>query len=85
MNNQKTIIEKTAHFCEKDPYSAMVVLQTICDELQLMSISELSKIATVSKRRLYEMVEDVEFSEIEIITICKQKYIPAKLVQELLK
>lgn len=76
---------KVAKLCKSNPYKSMSFLEEFCKELQMMSVRDFAKIAKPSERTIYNMVEDIENAKIEVLQICLEKFIPAKLNKQLLK
>ena len=79
----KEIEMRVAKHCKQNPYEAFKVIECYCNSLQLMTIRDFAKIAKQSERTIYNMVKDVENAQIEVLTICNDKFIPAILNKKL--
>ena len=75
---------KVAKSCKENPYKMFSVLDAICKELQLTTVREFAKQSVKSERTIYNMVKDIEASEVEVLIICGEKFIPKKLNKHLL-
>ena len=80
-----TIKDKTKTLCEKDPYKAFLVLESIAEYLDFMPVRDFAEACIYSERKIYDMVSDPENSEIEFAQICNVKFIPKKLNNNILK
>ena len=90
MQNMNPLLSKEeksriAKCCKENPYKMFNILELICKELKLMDVATFSDKSIKSKRTIYNMLNDDEFSEIEFIKICNLKFIPAILNKDILK
>lgn len=75
----KEEIEKVAKLCKDNPYKAMDLAEIIFNKLQMMTVNKFASIATLSKRTIYNKIDDVENSEIEVAMFCNNRFIPGVL------